>query len=328
MPLRVGIMGAGQVAQRHAEAYAQLNDVIVTAIADVDAKRAEALAKPSGARVYPNWEAMLDADLDAVSICLPHHLHRGSATAAAQRGWHILLEKPIANTLADADAILQATGQAEVRLMISFVHRFREEWQTAKGIIARGELGTPTMALDNLLSQGGRYVPAWVWRRAEAGGGVLMYGGIHAVDRVRWLLGSEVTQVYAQARTYSQTTDCEDGLTAILTFANGATATLFENSPGYRVTPRHWATEVFGSEGMLRVWTREFVEFSSETRAYRVTIERDDNFLRQAAEFVAAIREDRDPSVTGEDGRAALAVALAIYQSAEGRRVVQLSANA
>lgn len=324
MTLRVGILGAGQVAARHAEAYAQLDDVQVAVVADVDPARAEALARPLGAQAVTEWKRVLDKPLDAVSICLPHHLHLEPAVAAAERGWHILLEKPIANTLAEADAIVNAARRGGVRLMISFVHRFREEWQTARAIIARGELGQPTMALDNLLSQGGRHVPAWVWRKAEAGGGVLMYGGIHAVDRVRWLLGSEVTHVYAQARTYSQETDVEDGLTAILTFANGATATLFENSPGYRVTPRHWATEVFGTQGMLRVWTREFVEFSSETRAYRLNIERDDNFLRQAQEFVSAIREDRDPSVTGEDGRAALAIALAVYQSAATGHVVQL----
>lgn len=324
--LRVGLMGAGQVAQRHAEAFAQLPDARIVAVADVDPRRAEALAKPHGAAALPAWEALLDHDLDAVIIALPHHLHVAPAVAAAARGWHILLEKPIANSLAEADAIVAVARQAGVRLMISFVHRFREEWQAARGIIERGELGQPTMALDNLLSQGGRHVPAWVWRKAEAGGGVLMYGGIHAVDRVRWLLGSEVTQVYAQARTYSQEADVEDGLTAILTFANGATATLFENSPGYRVTPRHWATEVFGSQGMLRVWTREFVEFSSETRAYRLNVERDDNFLRQAAEFLAAIREGRDLSPTGEDGRAALAVALAVYESAATGQVVSLNA--
>ncbi len=324
MTLRVGILGAGQVAARHAEAYAQLDDVQVAVVADVDPARAGALARPLGAKAVTEWKRVLDEPLDAVSICLPHHLHLEPAVAAAERGWHILLEKPIANTLAEADAIVNAARRGGVRLMISFVHRFREEWQTARAIIARGELGQPTMALDSLLSQGGRHVPAWVWRKAEAGGGVLMYGGIHAVDRVRWLLGSEVTHVYAQARTYSQETDVEDGLTAILTFANGATATLFENSPGYRVTPRHWATEVFGTQGMLRVWTREFVEFSSETRAYRLNIERDDNFLRQAQDFVSAIREDRDPSVTGEDGRAALAIALAVYQSAATGHVVQL----
>lgn len=325
MQLRIGIMGAGQVGQRHSDGLAQMEGVKVTAIADVDPKRAEALAKPWGATVCSTWEAMLDQPLDAVIIGLPHHLHLAPAVAAAEKGWHILMEKPIANSLAEADAIVAAARKAGVRLTVSFVHRFREEWQTTKAIIDRGEIGEPTMLLDNMLSQGGRHVPAWVWRKAAAGGGVLMYGGIHAVDRVRWLVGSEVVSVYAQARTYSQQTDVEDGLTAILTFTNGATATLFENAPGYRVTPRHWASEVFGTQGMLRVWTREFVEFSSEFRSYRINIDRDDNFMRQAVEFVTAIREDRDPSVTGEDGRAALAVALAAYRSAEEGRVVQVA---
>ena len=182
------------------------------------------------------------------------------------------------------------------------------------------------MALDNLLSQGGRHVPAWVWRRAKSGGGVLMYGGIHAIDRVRWLMGSEVTQVYAQARTYSQTTDCEAGLTAILTFANGATATLLRTRPATvsrRATGRPRCLAPRGCYGSGRRRVSSLV--SSETRAYRLSVERDDNFLREITEFVAAIREDRDPGVTGEDGRAALAIALAIYQSAAEGRVVGLA---
>jgi len=126
-----------------------------------------------------------------------------------------------------------------------------------------------------------------------------------------------VEEVFARSVTYSQDVDVEDGLLATLMFANGCLATLIVNSPSYLVTPRAWDTEIYGSQARIRVRTRQYLEFTSDSRAYRLDVTRDDHFAAQAREFVTAIREGREPWISGEDGLRAQVVAMAIYRSAE-----------
>jgi predicted dehydrogenase len=324
--LTVAIVGAGQVAQKHTQAFALLSpDVRIVGIADIDEQRAAELAETCGARAFTDYRALLELAPDIAVICLPHHLHREAGLAAAAVGSHILMEKPLAHTLEDAHAILDSCRQHGVLLTVGFVHRYRTEFQQAHQLIASGQIGTPAVAIDNFCSQGGLHVPGWVWQKRQAGGGVLMYGGIHSIDRLCWLLDSEVEEVFARAVTYSQDVDVEDGLLATLIFANGCLATLFENSPGYLVTPRAWDTEIYGSQARIRIRTREYLEFSSDIQAYRLNVARDDNFAAQAQEFIAAVREQREPWITGEDGLRALEVAMAIYRSAELGQPVSVS---
>lgn len=326
LPLTVAILGAGQVAQQHARAFAQIgHSVRLAGIADINAERAHELASAYNTRAFTDYRDLLTVEPDIAVICLPHHLHREAGVVSASAGCHVLMEKPLAHTVEDARDILAACHEHDVCITLSFVHRYRSELQHASRIVADGGIGTPATALDNFCSQGGPHVPEWVWKKREAGGGVLMYGGIHSIDRLRWLVSSEVREVFARTTTYSQNVDVEDGLIATLVFENGCLATLFENSPGYRVTPRNWDTELYGSDGCIRLRTREYLEFSSETQAYRFNVVRDDNFGDQARELVAAIREDRQPWVTGEDGLRALEIATAIYRSAEQHQPISLA---
>ena len=324
--LTVAIVGAGQVAQQHVRAFARLSpDVRIIGVADIDERRATELAATCGARAFTDYRSLVDLAPSIAVICLPHHLHRDAGLAAAAVGSHILMEKPLAHTLEDAHAIVDSCRQHGVLLSVSFVHRYRTEALQAYQLIANGHIGTPAMAIDSFCSQGGVHVPGWVWEKQYAGGGVLMYGGIHSIDRLRWFLGSEVEEVSARAVTYSQDVDVEDGLVATLTFSNGCLATLFENSPGYLVTPRSWDTEIYGSKARIRVRTREYVEFSSDIQSYRLNVTRDDNFAAQAQDFVAAVREQREPWITAEDGLRALEVAMGIYRSAELGHPVAIS---
>jgi predicted dehydrogenase len=312
--LRVGLIGAGQVAERHAAAFAACPDAVVTAVADPDRARGERLAADCGAAWFASTDELLAAGADAVVACVPHDLHLPVAVAAAEHGAHILLEKPIANSLEEADAILEAADRAGVRLMVGFVHRFRTEVLEASRLLREGAIGEPVIALDRFCSLGGPHPPAWVWSRAQAGGGVLMYGGIHAIDRLLWLIGDEATVTTAQLHQTHGFGDVEDGLVAMLRFSRGASAALVENSPPYG-RPGGWATDVFGTDGALRIQTGAWVEHTSAGGTYAVESGDEGHFERQAAEFVAAIRDEREPSVTGRDGRDALAVALAIYRS-------------
>lgn len=318
-PVRIGIVGAGIAGERHADAFSRQPGAVVAAVADVDADRGKRIAARFNARYDADYRDMLESGIDAVIVCVPHALHLQCARDAASAGAHILMEKPIATTIEDAEEILAATRKAGVLLMLGYVHRFRPEVEMARRLIQDGRLGRPATALDRFMSGGMRDTPRWVWHPRESGGGVMMYGGVHAIDRLRWLLDCEVTEVYARTNTYSNPTVVEDGVCAVLTFATGAIAVLYENAPVFgRLGP--WTTEVFGTEGALIITTGAGVEYRNADGVRRWDYPEDNRFAQQAAEFLAAITENRPPSVSGEDGLKGLEVALAIYRSAASGR--------
>lgn len=324
--LTVAIIGAGQIGQRHGRAFAGLgNGVRVIGVADIDEARAAELATVCGARAFVDYRALLELQPDIAVICLPHHLHREAGEIAARAGCHILMEKPLAHTLEDAYAIVESCRKNGVRLTTGFVHRYRAEFQQAYKLISRGEIGEPAMAIDVFGLSGGPNVPSWVWQKQYGGGGILMYSGIHSVDWQSWLLDSAVEEVSARSISVGKGTDVETGLSATLIFSNGCLGSLIGNQPGYLVTPRTRSTEVYGTVARLKLRSGEFLEFTSDGQAFRVDVNRDDPFVAQATEFVTAIRQQREPWITGEDGLRALEVVMAIYRSAELKRPVSVS---
>ncbi len=325
--LTIGIVGAGQAGRQHARAFASLGaGVRVIGVADTDEARAWALAAAFGAEAFGDYRALLDRGPDAVVVSLPHHLHREAGTAAAEAGVHVLMEKPLAHTLEDARALVETCRRQGVRLAVGFVHRYRQEFQEAYRLITAGEIGTVTALVDVFGLSGGAHVPAWVWEKRSSGGGILLYSGIHSVDWQRWLVGSEVSEVFCRVATHTPGVDVEDSLVATLTFAQGALGALVGNQPGYRVEPRTRLTEIYGTQGCIRLRVGEGMEVIREGRTDRLDVTQDDPFAAQAREFVAALREDRDPWISGEDGLRAQEVCAALYRSAALRQPVSLAA--
>lgn len=329
--LRVGIAGAGQAGERHAVGFSETAGATLVGIADLEATRSEALAARFGAKGFSDWRSMLDAGLDILVVSLPHNQHLDPTEAAAQRGVHVLMEKPLATTLEDARRMVEVCKSAGVTLSVSFVHRYREELLLAHRWLKQGRLGQPQILRETMNSQRGSHLPTWVNKKNVAGGGVLMYSAIHGIDRLRWLAESEVVSVSAYTRHYAKNSEVEDGVAALLSFASGATATLCANAPAYRAQPAHWDTEIYGDKGMLRLRTRQWAELSNDDACEHVDTEDISkklgphyNFVRQAQEFIAAIQDQREPFVSANDGLKALEVALAIYRSAETSQPVLL----
>jgi predicted dehydrogenase len=328
--IRVGLIGAGQVAEPHAAAYEKHPRAQLKAVADPMLDRARRLAHEYDLKVFASYEDLLGSGLvDAVSVCVPHNLHLPVALAAASGGVHMLMEKPIANTLAEADEMITAVEEAGVTMMIGFVHRFRTEVLAARQLLDEGVTGRVATVLDRFCAPGGTHPPAWTWSKERAGGGVLMYGGIHAIDRLLWLLDTSATRVFARQHIYTGfgEGEVEDGLVAMLELANGATATLFENSPPYG-RPGGWATEIFGPRGALRIQTGESLEVTTTSRRFTLHAHDTGHFDREIADFVDALIASRETSVPASVGRETLAVALAIYESAATTEPVELAATA
>jgi predicted dehydrogenase len=325
--LTVGIIGAGGIGRVHAEAYQRQRECRVGVVADVDPARGTALANDVGAHYVGEIAALLASDeLQAVSICLPHALHADAAVRAAQAGKHVLCEKPIATTLADADRMIAACAKADVSLMIGFTHRFYPEHRRARQLLQEGAIGRPLFANDVIWS-GRDDDTSLQWRGSVAfnGGGIFMDNGIHSADRLRWWLESEVDWVTARVGPGRRLVEGEEHGTALLGFANGITATL-QQALG---TPRSSSccyAEFVGTEGVIRVDTWQGLRISRRGAAWEpVTVppEWPRGFDAEIGEFVAAIRENRRPAVTGEDGRAALAIIQAIYRAAESASPVK-----
>ncbi len=304
------------VGEDHLRGYDRSSRCEIAAIVDINQRRGEEMAARYGARLYANVGDMLSAErLDALSVCLPHNLHYQVGMSCAESGVHVLMEKPIALTLQEADSLIEEFNRRGLKLSVGFVHRFRPEFQEAARLIRSGALGTLATALDRLCTLGGPYPPPWVWDKEVAGGGILIWTGIHALDRMRWLFDDEVKRVYATTATYAHDVDVEDGVAAILHFRKGGFATISENSPPYGRLGE-WRTELFGTHGALEITTGGALDCVSAKTAYSQRFAAPEHFESEIEDFLSSIEENREPAVTGWDGRQALAINLALYESA------------
>jgi len=316
--LSVGIFGVGSVGKRHARVFSSLGtEVTLLGVVDTDGENAARVAEEIGTNYYTDYRDLLSLSPDLAVICTPHFLHREIGKAAAKAGCHILMEKPLAHTLEDAIALVEVCRKEKVQLAVSFVHRYHQEYNRARQLIAAGEIGTVQMSVDIFGSPGGRYIPSWIWQNKYSGGGIVMYSGIHSIDWQCWLMGSDVATVFTRSLSTYKGSDVEDGIVATLAFENGAIGALIGNQPDYPIASRTRNTELYGTKGCIRLRMGEYLQFDSEDSSYRIDVTRDEPFVAQARDVIGAIRKGRSPWIGGSDGLRAQAIIGAMYKSAE-----------
>ncbi|MEO8229172.1 MAG: Gfo/Idh/MocA family oxidoreductase [Chloroflexota bacterium] len=332
-PLRAAVVGAGFIGVEHAAAYAADPAAELIAIVDADPARAAGVAKAHGGRPYPSVSAMLDdARPEVVSVSVPTAVHRPVVSEIAAAGGHVLLEKPMAPSVADCDAIAAACEAAGVTLMLGFTHRFHRELLEARRIIASGELGEPVFAQDVFAFGEHGPWPAWYYDQTLSGGGELMHDAVHMVDRLAWLVGSPIVEVYGRTTTGARgIAGVEDGGVAVLSFANGAIGSLsvYEAAHPLRSDapsvpmPGRLELEIHGTRGSLRyrTWHELIVDIAGSPSRTMNDLPRNEMAL-EIGEFLAAVRDGRAPSVGAAEGRRGVAVVQAIYASERLRRPV------
>jgi len=327
--IRVGIAGAGFIGAVHARAYLLVPEVELVGIADPVADKAEALARETGSRAFHDYEALLKAGLDVLNVCLPPQLHLPAAEAAAQAGVHVLMEKPIARTLAEADQMIAACRGAGVNLMTGFTHHFYPEMIEARRMLAEGLIGRPLIVNDAMSITYGFVLP-WYRDREIAGGGVFMCNAVHGLDRAGWALGQKVSAVAAMIEPTTGRR-AEDYGAALARFDGGVQGNFFQHWGPYRTVLCE--LQIFGEQGMIRVRSWDSVELMvGETSTVKHFYKPDSGLpertmvgmTAELSEMVNAVREGRPPSVTGEAGRAGLAAVQAIYRSAETGQWVEV----
>jgi predicted dehydrogenase len=332
-PVRVAVIGAGLVAQRsHLPAYAASDEAQIGALVSGHVETArEVAARFGNPRVLGSWqEAVVDPEVDAIDICTPNALHAEIAIAGARAGKHVLVEKPMALSLAGADAMIAAARQAGVTLMVAHNLRFVPIYETIKRIVSEGTIGRPLAARGVFMHAGPDEfwgaASDWFWKEEHAGGGSLLDMGIHMIDLMRWFIDRPVREVTAMTSRTLKPTFADDNAIALLRFEGDVIASV-QSSWTARPFPDREVT-IHGERGHLAMGRTPteplFMNLLGGENGRKVVPEVPpvSANVNPFVHFVRCIREGMTPLTSGEEGRASLAVALAAYESARTGRTV------
>jgi len=349
--LRVGVIGAG-VGKAHLAGYRACPEAELVALCDMDAERLKAVADQYQVpqRFTDYHEMLASAGIDAVSVALPNNLHAPVSIAAMKAGKHVLCEKPLAATLSDAEAMVAASQATGRKLMITFYYRYRGDAQYIKRMMEGGELGRVYHVRAGWMRRRGIPKPGgWFTRKAMSGGGPLIDLGVHILDLTMWFLGypevATVTGVTHNALASLgkgaampfrvQDYDVEDLAAAFLRLKNGASISLeiswASNSSASDDYFVHLRGDQRGAELTVHNYAREdtlrlYGDLDGQPVEFRPalppTISGHEGAVR---EFLAAIREGREPSSPATQGLVISRLLDAIYRSAATGREIVLS---
>lgn len=314
-------------AHLHAEAYIgnlRANpDVDFIGFADDDRERGRHFAEVFDAPLFESYAALLAEKPDGVLVCSENVKHHDLVHMAAEAGVHVLSEKPLATSLEEARAMVQACERAGVKLMTAFPMRFNVPAMNIKTLIDSGQLGAIYGANTTNQGEMPRHHREWFVDRALSGGGAVMDHTVHLADLLRWFFGCEVVEVYAQTNAilYSdQQVDVETGGLIMLTFENGVFASIdcSWSRPPYYPTWGNLKMEIVGQNGLatMDAFRQALTVYTHSLKRPTYAFWGSDSNQRMVDEFVAALKEDRAPAITSYDGLRAVEIALAAYRSA------------
>jgi predicted dehydrogenase len=334
----VTVIGCGSIAKhRHIPEYAANPNVELAAFVDPVIERAEAYAEQYGAKAFADYEAMLsEVKPDAVSVCTPNALHAPVSIAAANAGAHVLVEKPMAVSETEAQAMIDAARSNGVYLMVGHNQRFMPPHVKAKEVLKSGVLGKVITFRTSFGHPGpeGWSVDgkeSWFFRKPDAAMGAMGDLGVHKSDLIRWLLDDEVSEVASFIGTLHKTeTDVDDNAVCLLRMKSGAFGSLVASWTYYK-----------GGDNSTVLWCENGVMRIGETSGDKVVVElRNGNvdtyqvgaiatnekqtFSGVIDAFVTSIVTQTPPSISGEEGSKSLKVILAAFESQETGKIVKL----
>ena len=248
--VKFGILGCGLIGDVHIRALLEVDGCELFAVCDASSERAEEFGKKHGVKAYSDYLKMLaDPEIDAVAICTPSGMHKDQTIAALNANKHVLVEKPMALTSADAKEICDAAEKSDKIVSVIFQMRFTEDLQYLKKVIEEGRLGQLTFCdLYMKYWRDPSYYAASPWRGTFAmdGGGALMNQGIHGIDLLEYIVGG-VKDVQGIVRTLSHRIEVEDTAVAMLEFESGALGTIVASTCAYPGFERR--IEIHGDRG-------------------------------------------------------------------------------
>jgi len=335
-----GVIGLKGVGRTHINAIMNVNEAELVAVADIKEEIGREVSSRFNVEWHRDYEEMLKReDIDAVTICTPHYLHHPMAMKALEYGKNVLVEKPMAIRVSEADEMVMSARRRDLKLGVVFQYRFIPVYREVKRMIEGGELGDiyrVCMEICTFRSQPYYDRDPWRGKWATEGGGVLINQAIHHLDLLQWLVGKP-SKLQAWVDTVLHNIEVEDMVNSMVLFENGAYGVIQASSIDL---PSKMRLEISGDRGKLiidgndvrrmtlertvreyitkgEIWTRpsfKWVEVEGDRRGPGHTAVIED--------FAKAILEDREPMVPGEDGRVSLEIVNAmILSSFEGRAV-------
>ena len=328
-PLKVAVIGAGTMGASHSRVYAEMDDVTLVAVADPNLDASARIARTYRPRVYTDYRELLDKEKpDLVTIAVPTKDHGGVACEVMSRGVHVLVEKPLALTIEEGITIIEAAERYGVKLSVGHIERFNPAIVEVKRRLDNQELG-------RLYQVRARRVSPFPGRIQDVG--VILDLATHDIDVIRVLLGSEVTRVYAEVERKVHTS-CEDLLSALFRFENGVIGVLDVNwltpekvrqlavlGEGGMYLTDYLTQDVYWYQNtaMADTWdSLSLFRGATEGDMVRIHIDKKEPLRAELESFVAAVRDDREPEVSGVDALAAIDLSLTLAES--GRSHVPL----
>lgn len=327
---KIGILGAGSIAHWHARCWQRMPNVDLVGYYDVIPEAAAQFSSSYGGQAYSDMDAFFEA-IDIVDICTPGTIHKENVLAAAAAGVPVICEKPLARTLADCQAMIDACEQANVPLYVAHVVRFFPQFAKAKELLDAGQLGQPGVIRTVRTGSFPRFNPNnTYYRDFSQSGGVILDVSIHDIDYQRWCFG-EVVRVFARGLSFADVTECDHALIT-LRFANGAIGHI-EGSWAHPAGQFRTRLELTGDQGLVE-WD------SLDRQAMQVALTEsdgvnrhfasptaldDDPYYQELAHFVDCIVNGATPRVTAHDALMAVKISLAAIESVRTGQVVEMA---
>ncbi|WP_312692804.1 Gfo/Idh/MocA family protein [Caproiciproducens sp.] len=334
--LRIAIIGCGRISTSYADAFRKLENMIDVCYAvDTDIDRAKSFAEQFHCEYTADYEDLIGKNIDVVHLCLPHYLHPALAIWAMKAGINVLVEKPVAITLQDADKMIDVQKQTGVQLGVIFQTRYNKGVQTIKRLIAENKLGKISGARSYLTwTRPDSYYEESNWKGTwdKEGGGVLIDQAIHSIDRVRYILGSDVEWIEGSIHNYRhEMIKVEDTAEAVVKFKNGCLYNLYacnlytDNSP---IT-----IEFHGEKGRAGlIQDMGFIDLDgmyTEIRNTHDEVKVGPDYWGschdvQIRDFYESVLNDTKVSVDGTEGRKTLEIIKGIYLSSQQKKRIVL----
>lgn len=345
--VRLGLIGMGLIGRPHMETLEKVAECKLVAVADIDEKHSETAARRQ-ARYYRDYVEMIEKEsLQGVIIATPNHLHVPIGIRCAQQGLHLLVEKPIAPSISEANRLINAAKENKVRILVGHQRRFSALVEKAREIVGGGQLGRLVGATITwtLLKPPEYFEGPFAWRR-NRGGGPILINLVHEIDDLRYICG-EIDEVFALASNRTRSFPVEDTASVTFRFKNGAVGTAFvsdcapslsayEATTGENPLIYHGSGNCYCFYGtdasllfpeMKRLFYPDAAKvgwhYPISEQALKV-IQGDDPYVREFRHFSRVIRGEELPRISGEDGRRTLEVTLAIQESCETGQPVHL----
>jgi predicted dehydrogenase len=332
MTIKIGLIGCGAIAEPHVNGYLKVRDEArITAVCDVVEANARRRAdQAGGAQIFGSIEDLLtEGDVDAVDICLPHHLHKDAIVAAANAGKHILCEKPLCLSLEEGEAVKKAVSENGVTLMCAHNQLFTPAIKLARKLLDEGTLGKiyEIRTVDSFYNRSSPETAGWRAHRQYIGGGELIDTGYHPSYMLLYLAGSRPIEVTAMvSRHHLHFMDGEDSAQVLVRFENGAVGNIV-TSWAYELTENADRFVVYTEKGYLHsngVDLHYKVRGSNPPEIHTIKGGNVNTFQAEIADFITCLREGRRPVHNEDDGIDVLKVILGAYRSAEEKRIIEL----